>query len=217
MIILGSSLVLNTEGMEEIASLRSYATQKNSILGHLVTTQSQYVRPVRSYNIIVDQRQKNALEAFIASTYGPFDFVDHRAFSWLTGAGTDDDTHAYNTGAYFAPMTELVERPQQANGENCTNRWQIQITFIVNARGYKSNSASPSGENVTVYNETPSGTINSINDTFTLTVDPVTLILFLNGQEQKQGVDYTLSGQTITFLPGAIPQTGSSLDSYYTL
>lgn len=217
MVILGDSLVLQTEGMEEVASLRTYSTHRNSILGHLITTQSQYVRPVRTYNVIVDQTQREALEKFASSSFGPFRFVDHRGFSWLPTTGTDDDSHAYGTGAYFAPSTELVERPQQANGETCDNRWQVQLTFIVNARQYKGQSATPSGVNSTVYNEVPGGTINGINDTFTLTVSPTTLILFTNGQEQKINVDYTLSGNTITFLPGAIPNTGDSLDSYYTL
>jgi hypothetical protein len=51
-------------------------------------------------------------------------------------------------------------------------------------------------------NETPFGTINGSNDTFTLAHAPnpaMSLILILNGQVQTQGVEYTLSGATITF------------------
>ena len=50
--------------------------------------------------------------------------------------------------------------------------------------------------------ETPSGLINSSNQTFTLshTPDSNSLLLFLNGVYQAPVVDYTLSGSTITFV-----------------
>jgi len=51
-------------------------------------------------------------------------------------------------------------------------------------------------------NETPSGTIDGVNDTFTLANAPspaASLILVLNGQVLTQGVEYTLSSLTITF------------------
>ncbi len=66
--------------------------------------------------------------------------------------------------------------------------------------------------------ETPSGTIDGVNDTFTLAVapDPAgSLELNKNGVVQKPGVDFTLSSTTITFLAGAIPQTGDSLLAWY--
>lgn len=51
-------------------------------------------------------------------------------------------------------------------------------------------------------NETPSGSMDGSNAIFTLahSPDPAdSLILVLNGQVQTQGVEYTLSGDTITF------------------
>jgi hypothetical protein len=51
--------------------------------------------------------------------------------------------------------------------------------------------------------ETPSGTIDGVNDTFTLAHAPTpadSLMLFFNGQELAQGVDYTLVTNVITFL-----------------
>lgn len=51
-------------------------------------------------------------------------------------------------------------------------------------------------------NETPSGTINGSNAAFTLAHSPspaASLILEMNGQILTQGVEYTLSGATITF------------------
>ena len=68
--------------------------------------------------------------------------------------------------------------------------------------------------------ETPSGAIDGTNDTFTLanTPDPpASLILTKNGivMEEGTGNDYTLSGNTITFQAGQIPQTGDKLLCWY--
>lgn len=66
--------------------------------------------------------------------------------------------------------------------------------------------------------ETPRGAINGSNATFTLsqTPAPVTsLQLYRNGLVQTNGVDFTISGSSITFLPVAIPITGDILQAYY--
>ena len=65
--------------------------------------------------------------------------------------------------------------------------------------------------------ETPSGLINGINTTFTLANAPspaLSLILSLNGMVQQQGAgdDYTLAGNTITFL--VAPVTGPLIAWY---
>lgn len=65
--------------------------------------------------------------------------------------------------------------------------------------------------------ETPSGTINGSNATFTLAAAPNpagSLMLFLNGAYQTAaGVDYTLSSLTITFV--LAPPSGSVLRAHY--
>ena len=62
--------------------------------------------------------------------------------------------------------------------------------------------------------ETPSGTIDGANAAFTVTYSPnptTSLMLFKNGVFQTPGgVDYTLSGNTITYVAGAIPVTGDA-------
>lgn len=85
----------------------------------------------------------------------------------------------------------------------------------------------PPGENgepgVTVAfhdEETPSGTINSVNTVFTLLASPNpagSLLLFLNGIQMRSGAsnDFVLSGNTITFNATQIPQTGDSLVCWY--
>ncbi len=64
--------------------------------------------------------------------------------------------------------------------------------------------------------ETPSGLVNGSNITYTLTSTPIaneSVMVFLNGVAQYNGIDYTVSGTTITF--GAAPANGSSIFAYY--
>lgn len=62
-----------------------------------------------------------------------------------------------------------------------------------------------------ISNETPSGDVDSVNDTFTLDNIPIpsTLNVYLNGlfQLQGSGDDYTISGNTVVFVKP--PRTGS--------
>jgi len=72
--------------------------------------------------------------------------------------------------------------------------------------------------NPTFYEETPSGTINGSNTTFTLAHTPTSntsVLVFLNGvmQTQGAGADYTISTTTITY--NTAPPTGSVLTAQY--
>jgi hypothetical protein len=62
--------------------------------------------------------------------------------------------------------------------------------------------------------ETPSGTINGSNGTFTLSQTPspsTSLAVYRNGLMLSSGVDYTLNGAVITFTTGLVPQTSDIL------
>jgi hypothetical protein len=77
-----------------------------------------------------------------------------------------------------------------------------------------------SGSATFVDAETPGGTINGANASFTLANTPnpaASLTLFLNGLLQDQGVDYTLAANVITFATAATPQTGDHLLANYRL
>ena len=61
--------------------------------------------------------------------------------------------------------------------------------------------------------QAPSGAINGVNASFTLSMAPspaTSLAVYRNGLRLSSGVDYTLSGSTITFSP-VVPQTGDIL------
>ena len=67
-----------------------------------------------------------------------------------------------------------------------------------------------------VVSETPTGTVNGVNDTFTLANTPAAFIhIYLDGllQDEGGGNDYTISGVTITFVEP--PLTGSKIRVSY--
>lgn len=68
-----------------------------------------------------------------------------------------------------------------------------------------------------IINETPGGSIDGTNATFTLGNIPVdgTLLVFVDGLQMVETNDYTVSGNTFTFITGAIPMTGDSIRVTY--
>ncbi len=68
---------------------------------------------------------------------------------------------------------------------------------------------------VEVRNEVPTGVVNGSNDSFSLAFSPIagSQEVYKNGVRQKPGAteDYTISGSTIVFNAGNIPQTGDVL------
>lgn len=69
-----------------------------------------------------------------------------------------------------------------------------------------------------VEGETPSGTIDGTNTTFSLAAapnPPTSLRLFRNGLLLEEGVDYSLSGETITFVVASKPFSGDTLQASY--
>jgi hypothetical protein len=90
----------------------------------------------------------------------------------------------------------------------------VPVNFIVNARGLSGQSAGEIGVGM-LNTETPGGTINSVNNTFTTASAYGTIMLFKNVGLMVLGVDYTYSGTTITILAGSTPTTGDSLRLFY--
>jgi hypothetical protein len=66
--------------------------------------------------------------------------------------------------------------------------------------------------------ETPAGTINGVNMIFTLSGAPLpaeSLHLYRNGVLQRAGVDFNVTGSTVTFLSVSTPQSGDILQTSY--
>lgn len=91
--------------------------------------------------------------------------------------------------------------------------------YLVSINGVNAWAAAPTVPSFSDA-EVPSGTINGTNTAFTLAhADANTgnsLVLVRNGVvQQGGGNDYTLSGATITFTSGSIPQSGDTLQAWY--
>lgn len=82
-----------------------------------------------------------------------------------------------------------------------------------------SNGTAPIVSSSIIRNETPSGTVNSSNTSFTLANTPIagTVEVYLDGilMFPGSGNDYQISGTTITFESGQVPQTGSRVTCHY--
>lgn len=126
-------------------------------------------------------------------------------------------TRKLGTGPIGTPdLAALARRVQRI--ELALNRPATILAFsAVTDEADASSGGSGSG---TFVRQVPSGTVNGSNPTFTLTFAPSpadSLQLFKDGLLQKEGAgnDFTLSGLTITFLAGNIPQTGDNLYAIY--
>lgn len=106
-------------------------------------------------------------------------------------------------------FTGVPAAPTAAPGTNTT---QLATTAFVTA----AIAALPGGSTL-VPRETPSGTVNGSNVTFTLAFTPIsgTEHVYLNGilQEPGAGNDYTISSATITYLTA--PLTGDKIRVTY--
>ena len=81
-------------------------------------------------------------------------------------------------------------------------------------------ATGPQGQTGAItWNETPTGTVNGSNNTFTIVATPnptASLALFKNGLLMEAGgVDYTLTGASIVFVTAQIPLTGDILLATY--
>ena len=68
--------------------------------------------------------------------------------------------------------------------------------------------------------EVPAGAVNGSNAAFVLANvpnPPASLALFRNGLLLRQGGDYTLTSNAVTFVTGAVPQTNDVLSAFYRL
>lgn len=106
----------------------------------------------------------------------------------------------------------------QMTGFKLTTTPTLGYVLTSDATGVGTWQVAPSGgltDSNFVDNEVPGGTIDGVNDTFTLANTPTagTEHLYKNGIRQRVGGanDYTISGATITFNAGNIPLTGHTL------
>ncbi len=125
------------------------------------------------------------------------------------------------TGLVADLTVRPVEGPGFANSRTAVINGTGQIEGAVGSTGdcvHVDGTSGSCGSSPIVDGESPGGTLDGSNITFTLTNAPTpatSLHLYLNGLRLQTGMDYTLSGSTITFAFAATPQPGDALLADY--
>jgi hypothetical protein len=128
--------------------------------------------------------------------------------------------------AVIGLVSDLAQRPVEGPGFGTGSVAVInqngQIETAVGSPGscvYIDGTTGPCGGQQSQFfdAETPGGIVDGTNNTFTLANPPsgTSLSLFRNGLYMSAGFDYNLSGQTITFVPGGVPQPADTLIANY--
>jgi hypothetical protein len=187
----------------------------------LVVGHQFYIMNRSSGAVTVNMNGGTLLQTLAASSFALFTLINSG-----TAAGTWDS--AYSSGGGSGTVTTVsVVNANGFNGSVANAGTTPAITISTTITGVlKGNgtaiSAATAGTDYMapanfVVRETPTGTINGVNVTFTLANAPVagTEQLFLNGilQEPGAGNDYTISGATITYLTA--PATNDRLKATY--
>jgi hypothetical protein len=134
--------------------------------------------------------------------------------SSATGSGSSSGSGSSTGSGNYATLPIAIS--QVTNLSASLSQINLSIASLQSSISGLGSSAS-SGVGF-VDGETPSGTLNGVNATFTLAQTPApasSLELYRNGLVQTVGVDYSLSGNTITFLTADIPGAGETLQAYY--
>ena len=157
----------------------------------------------------------------------PVTVAEVRTGTLVSGSG---GTAAGNTtiteSAVIGLVSDLAQRPVKGPGFGTGSVAVInqsgQIEAAVGDVGecvYVDGTAGPCGSQTSQFfdAEIPGGIVAGTNNTFTLANPPsgTSLALFRNGLYMLNNFDYTLSGQTITFVTGGVPQPADTLVANY--
>ncbi len=140
------------------------------------------------------------------------------------GGGLTGGTTTINESAVVGLQADLAQRPLKGAGFG-TNAVAViddsgnietavgDIGACVFVDGTTGQCTPPTYSDA----ETPAGALDGVNGTFTLANTPLgsSLAIFRNGLYMTANLDYTLTGSTIQFVPGAIPQPGDVLAASY--
>ena len=113
----------------------------------------------------------------------------------------------------ISQVTSLSADLASINGSVAALASQVtSLSAAVNSTGAGTTTASFSDA------EVPGGVLNGSNATFNLAQNPTplsSLSLYRNGLLQSVGIDYTLSGTVVTFLPASVPKSTDTIAAYY--
>jgi hypothetical protein len=187
----------------------------------LVNGTQYFVTNRSSGAVTVQMNGGTLLQILAASSYAIFTLINNG-----TAAGTWDAAYSSGGGSGTVTTVSVVSANGFAGtvanaGTTPAITLQTSITGVLKGNGTAISAAVASTDFMApasfVTRETPTGTINGVNATFTLTATPLsnTEEIYLNGllQEPGAGNDYTISTNTITMLN--IPATGDRLRVNY--
>jgi hypothetical protein len=187
----------------------------------LVVGHQFFVTNRSSGAVTVNMNGGSLLQTMAASSFCIFTLVNNG-----TAAGVWDSVYSSGGGSGTVTTVSVVS----ANGFSGTVAnagttpaitMQTSVTGILKGNGTAMSAAVAGTDFMApsdfVTRETPTGTINGVNASFTLANTPIanTEAVFLNGllQEPGAGNDYNISGATITMLN--VPATGDRLRVNY--
>lgn len=176
----------------------------------------------------VNEGSTNGDKQFVLSTDNPITlgstaltFTQYSAGTTYTaGSGMSASGSTFNIGAADTSITvntdDIQVNVNTSGGLEVSSGVRVKLDGSSLARS--SNGLKVDWSRV-VKRETPSGTVNGSNATFTLANTPLSGSeeVFVNGilQDVGSGNDYTISSNTITFESGAIPATGDKVRVNY--
>jgi hypothetical protein len=180
-----------------------------------------YVMNRSSGAVTVNMNGGSLLQTMAASTFALFTLISNG-----TAAGTWDAAYTAAGGGGSVTTVSVVSANGFAGtvanaGTTPAITLSTTITGVLKGNGTAISAATAGTDFMApssfVVRETPTGTINGVNTTFTLANTPLvgTEQVFLNGilQEPGAGNDYTISGATITYL--AAPLTNDKVRVTY--
>jgi len=180
-----------------------------------------YVMNRSSGAVTVNMNGGSLLQSMAASSFCLFTLINNG-----TAAGTWDSAYSSGGGSGTVTTVSVVTANGFAGtvanaGTTPAITISTTITGVLKGNGTAISAAVAGTDFMApsdfVVRETPTGTVNGVNTTFTLANTPLanTEQVFLNGllQEPGAGNDYTISGATITYL--SAPLTGDRLRVCY--
>jgi hypothetical protein len=142
----------------------------------------------------------------------------------VNGLSTSTSTNTSNIAALTTTANNLsaasVSNNSNISALNTTvgNLSNTVSSLSAAVSSLQSGSTSGTVNMAFIDGETPSGVTNGSNTVFTLSQSPTpagSLELYRNGLVQTSGVDYIISGSSITFLSGNIPANADVIQAYY--
>lgn len=151
------------------------------------------------------------------SVVGPPPVVTQVEITGVTGLSNELNLRPVRGTAYAASRAAVINAAGQLDAATGDTRDCVRVDGTSTPCGGTTTTTTG-----TLYAfadaETPTGTVNGANPSFTVVNTPqpaASLALYRNGVLMKPGVDFTLSGNTVTFAAASIPQTGDLLTANY--